>query len=225
MVKMKLARGLAWNYASYAVEAIVGLGVVAFVVRRVGVADYGVLTLALAITSLLTVLDLGLLGLLVQAYVGERTAGGSEAVGKLASAAMSRLVVAGLIGFLICALIGLAYPGPFSIDAALTATAKRCLLLVGASLIVSLPSLAIELAFVTCSFGVMSRERRRQPGISVGIDFSPTLLRPKHCISKRLRRFVCELPRAKCFEADFAFIERALRGLACAVEFFLELVE
>jgi len=75
------------------------------------------------------------------------------------------------------------------------------------------------------SFGVVSGERRRQPGIRVGIDFSPALLRPEHCVSKCLGRFVRELPCAKCFEPDFAFIERALRGLACAVEFFLELVE
>jgi len=158
MVKLKIARGLAWNYTSYALEAIVGLGLVAFVVRRVGVPDYGVLTLSLAIASLLGVLDLGLLGLLVQAYVGERTRGGPEAVGRLASSALSRLFASGIAGFAICAVIAALLPGPFSIAQPLVATGRWCLLLVGAALVITLPSLGIEMAYVAHgAFPALSR--------------------------------------------------------------------
>jgi O-antigen/teichoic acid export membrane protein len=155
---LKIIRGLSWNYAAYGVEAAIGLALVAFVVRRVGVPDYGVLVLALSITSLLTLLDLGLLGLLVQAYTSERQRAGAEAVSRLLSASVAWLTIAGLAAFVISGAIAMVLPGPFKIDAPLVHTAAVVIAIVGAAAIVSLPSTSLELAYVaSSSFGALGR--------------------------------------------------------------------
>ena len=155
---MKVARSVGWSYAAYAVEAVVGLGVVAFVVRRVGIADYGVLTLALSIASLTAILDLGLLGLLVQACVGEREKGGAEAVGRLVSAALRWLALAGLVAVSVCAVIALTLPGPFNIEPGLVHPAAFCLMLSGLAVALSLLGTGLEMAHAAAeAFGRISR--------------------------------------------------------------------
>lgn len=156
--QLKIARSLVWNYGAYATEVVIGLGLIAFVVRHVSVAEYGVLSLALSIAGLLSILDFGLLGLLVQACVAARERGGMREASALLSAATAVLFLSGLAAFAFSVIIALLMPGPFEIGAVLVRKAVACLLLVGSSLIFSLPGMALELAYVSASaFGALSR--------------------------------------------------------------------
>ncbi len=145
-VKAKVARSVGWSYAAYATEAVVGLAVLAFVLRRIGTADYGALMLALSISGLTSVFDLGLLGLLTQACVAERERGGTEAASRVVSAALRWLAAAGLAAFMVCAGIALLLPGPFRIEPALVRPAALTLLLAGAAVMLTLPATGLELA-------------------------------------------------------------------------------
>ena len=155
---MRIIRGLGWTYTAYALEAALGLATVAFVVRRIALADYGVFTLALSITGLLMLLDLGLLGLLVQAYAGEREKSGAEGVTALLGAATSRLVISGVAAFGIAAIIAFAAPHLFGVEASAARSARIVMLICGASLVFALPSMAAELAYVASrAFGALAR--------------------------------------------------------------------
>ena len=155
---MKVARSVGWSYGAYAVEAIVGLALVAFVVRRIGVADYGALTLALSIASLTAVFDIGLLGLLVQACIAAREKGGVAAASRMMSAATFWLAAAGLAAFVVCGAIAAFLPGPFRIDAVLVRPAALSLLLAGLAVMLSLVASGLELAHAASgAFGRISR--------------------------------------------------------------------
>jgi O-antigen/teichoic acid export membrane protein len=153
-----VARGVAWSYSAYAVEAVVGLALVAYVVRHVGMAEYGILILGLSIAAVAAILDLGLLGLLVQACIATREREGRDAASRLLSAAFIYLVGIGGVAFLVCTGISLALPGPFRIDPSLVGTAATVLTLAGAALLFQLPGTALELAHAASgSFGRISR--------------------------------------------------------------------
>jgi hypothetical protein len=71
----------------------------------------------------------------------------------------------------------------------------------------------------------MRRERGGQSRVRVGVHLRAALLRTKDGVSQSLRGFVGKLSRSERLEPNLALIYRALGGLACPVELFLELVE
>ena len=74
MNKVGPAQNIVWNYVGVIFDGAVGIALVAYVVRHVGIADYGLFLLANSASGFLMLLDLGLASLLVQAYIGRNPA-------------------------------------------------------------------------------------------------------------------------------------------------------
>jgi teichuronic acid exporter len=142
-----LLRSTAWNYAGYAFERAVSLALLAYVMRRVGASDYGLLLLALSVSALLALLDLGLPSLLVQAFAEERERGEYEGLARLLSTAFLVLGGLGALGVVVCSGLALLLPGPFRISADLLPKARTIFGVTGVSLAFLLPSLALEMLY------------------------------------------------------------------------------
>jgi O-antigen/teichoic acid export membrane protein len=160
-----IRRGVGWSYTSYAVEASLGLAVVAVVLRHVSSAEYGALMLALSLASLTTVLDFGLLGLLIPAVVKEREQNGPDAPGRLLSAALGWLGMAGVLAALACGSMAAVIPGPFNISDGLVGVTRQALLLAGAAVLVTFLASALELTHA--AFGDFGRISRVQIIVAV----------------------------------------------------------
>jgi O-antigen/teichoic acid export membrane protein len=160
-----IRRGVGWSYTSYAVEASLGLAVVAVVLRHVSSAEYGALLLALSLASLTTILDFGLLGLLIPAVVREREQNGPDAPGRLLSAALLWLGTAGVFAVLGCGLMAALIPGPFNITEELAGVTRQALLLAGAAVLLTFLASALELTHA--AFGDFGRISRVQIIVAV----------------------------------------------------------
>jgi len=71
----------------------------------------------------------------------------------------------------------------------------------------------------------MRRKSCGKSRVCVGVDLASILLSAKNRVPQRLRGFVRQLSRPECFQPNLAFIERALRSFACAIQLFLQPVE
>lgn len=140
-----ISRGIAWNYAGALYELVAGVVLVGFIVRHVSVTEYGVLLLALSLVALVSLLDLGLSSLLVQAYVAAFHK--RAELSKLISTAFVALLAVGVTTSVAFAAIALLLPGAFHIPPQYLAESARIFLLVSFSLAASMPSIALELAY------------------------------------------------------------------------------
>jgi O-antigen/teichoic acid export membrane protein len=134
---------VAWNYASALYEALAGLFVVAYVVRRIAVAEYGLLLLAIAVCSLMYLLDLGLGNLLVQAYV----AIGREnlrRVSTLLGTSFITLAGMGAMAASVVVLLALRLPWPFQIPSPYVHHAVLVFILIAIATMIGLPTTAVE---------------------------------------------------------------------------------
>jgi len=152
-----LLRNATWNYAGTFFQGVVGLGVVAFTVRHLGMADYGTLLLALTVAELLILLDFGLLAVLTPGLVLHRTRDGAREAGRLAGAAFAACVGLGVL----CAVLGgsAALLAPLVIgdpDAARSATFIAAT--AGAIALVALPAHAVaRMHEANSNYGLIGR--------------------------------------------------------------------
>lgn len=151
-------RNLAWQYSGHVVEALTGVAVLAYVVRNIAVAEYGLFLLALSLSSALLLLDLGLGPILVPVFVREQVHGGESAATRLLTTTFLAMTGLGTIGLLICAGLSRILPGPFQIPAELLPEAGVVILLAGGLVQLNLPGLAIEAMYkATHRFAALSQ--------------------------------------------------------------------
>src|ERR1700689_1482852 len=113
--KGSAARSVAWSYAGYIFQIAVNLGTTAYVVRRVSVAEYGLLLFVLSLSAALYLLDMGISGVLVQSYVTVLAGQEKGRLSELISTAFWGLAMLGFVGVLIFSAIAALLPGPFNI--------------------------------------------------------------------------------------------------------------
>jgi O-antigen/teichoic acid export membrane protein len=139
-----LARSVVWNYVGYIYETAIGIVLVAYVVRHVGMADYGVFLLASSVSGLLMLLDLGLPNLLVQAYIAEKWRSGVEGVSRLLSTTFFAFALLGSGVLLLCGGLATCLPGPFHLSSELLHEAVVVLVLSGVTAQLALPTRALD---------------------------------------------------------------------------------
>jgi O-antigen/teichoic acid export membrane protein len=92
-----LIHSIAWNYAGYFAEFATGVLLLAYVVRHISVADYGVFLLAQAVAAFLYIVDFGLSNVSVQFYAEKLARAGVAKVGAAASTFTVALLGAGTL--------------------------------------------------------------------------------------------------------------------------------
>ena len=137
-------RSVSWNYLGYFCELIAGVLLLAYVVRRVPVEDYGIYLLAQSIAGFLFILDFGLSNVLVQLYVATLTSKGTAEVGRLASTLFWALMGTGTLGAIVLSLLAVFVPHLFRLPAQRTPTALALVILAAAAVALALPAMALE---------------------------------------------------------------------------------
>lgn len=127
-------------------EALAGFLLVGYIVRRISVAEYGLLLLAMSLCSIMFLFDLGLSNLLVQAYVAAAK-DSRQRLSDLLSTAFVTLTALGTVGMLILVAIALNLPGPFTIPHEYVREASLVFVLVAISTMLGLPTIALEYAY------------------------------------------------------------------------------
>jgi O-antigen/teichoic acid export membrane protein len=141
-----IARSVAWNYLGIACESLAGLVLIGYVVRRISVAEYGLLLLAMSLCSMMFLLDLGLSNLLVQAYIAAAKDSWQK-LSDLLSTAFVALTALGTLGLLVFGSIALNLPGPFKIPHEYIREASIVFILVAIATQLSLPTMALEYVY------------------------------------------------------------------------------
>lgn len=139
-----LVRSVSWNYAGYFVELAAGVLLLAYVVRRVSVADYGIYLLAQSIAAFLYILDFGLSNVLVQLYVSVCKNRGMAEVSRLASTLFVALLGIGLLGATVVSLAALAVPQWMRAPSAQAELAVRVLAVAAFTVPLVMPGMALE---------------------------------------------------------------------------------
>jgi O-antigen/teichoic acid export membrane protein len=142
--KVSFVRSVSWNYLGYLFEFCAGVLLVAYVVRRVPVEDYGIYLLAQSIAGFLYILDFGLSNVLVQLYVSTFAAKGMAEVSRLASTLFVALLGVGTLGATVLALVAVAVPQVFKLPGAQMAVGLRVLLLAALAVPLTMPAMALD---------------------------------------------------------------------------------
>lgn len=143
--RSSIAKSVAWNYAGAGFEALAGLFLVSYIVRRIAVGEYGVFLLAMSVSALLSLLDLGLSSLLVQAYVSAEKR--ERSVTDLLSTAFVALAAIGAVGVAVFVALAAMLPGPFNIPREYVGEASLVFVLVALAGQVSMPTIALDFAY------------------------------------------------------------------------------
>jgi O-antigen/teichoic acid export membrane protein len=138
------ARSVAWSYAGYVFQIAVNLGTTAYVVRRVSVAEYGLLLFVLSLSASLYLLDMGISGVLVQSYVTVLAGQEKGRLNELISTAFWALAMLGFVGVVIFSAIAAILPGPFNIPQQYVHEAAIIFVIAALVIQVSLPRGALE---------------------------------------------------------------------------------
>ena len=141
---LSLVRSVSWNYVGYCVEFGTGLLLVAYVVRRVSVHDYGIYLLAQSIAAFLYLLELGIGGVLVPLYVSTMSQKGIAEVSRLASTLTVTLLGLGAGGACVLTAIALLLPRVLRLPSAHTGLGIEVVIIASAAVMLSLPQVALE---------------------------------------------------------------------------------
>ena len=147
----RTARSIAWNYAGYAYQIGINIGLTSYIVRRISVAEYGLLLFVMSLSATLYLLDLGISSVLVQAYVEASASAGKDRLNDLLSTTFLSLTALGSIGVLIFSGLAISLPGPFNIPHPYLHEASAIFLLAGLVIQFGLPGIAIEHVFLSSS--------------------------------------------------------------------------
>lgn len=146
-VHQNAARDIAWNYVGYIYQIGINLALTAYIVRRVSVVEYGLFLFITSLSTTLYFLDLGLSGVLVQAYVEMASRSEHNRLNELISTVFLALVALGAVGVLFSAIFASILPGPFNIPSGYTHEASVICILAAFVIQVSLPCIALEHAY------------------------------------------------------------------------------
>jgi O-antigen/teichoic acid export membrane protein len=142
--RLSILRSVSWNYLGYFCEFGSGVLLLAYVVRRIPVEDYGIYLLAQSLAGFLFVLEFGLGNVLVPLYVSTFAANGIEEVGRLASTLVLALLGLGTLGASALSLAALLVPQMIRLPSAHVAVAVRVLIVSSAAVSLMLPQMALE---------------------------------------------------------------------------------
>ena len=137
-------RSVSWNYLGYFVEFVSGLFLLAYVVRRIPVHNYGIYLLAQSIAASLYLLEFGMGNVLVPMYVSRSARNGLAEVSRLASTVSLALLMLGSAGASIMALAAWFVPTLIRLTPTNTALAVRVLILMAFAVALALPQMAVE---------------------------------------------------------------------------------
>ncbi len=137
-------RNVAWNYAGYASQLAINIGLTSYIVRHLSVVEYGLFLFVMSLSATLYLLDMGISSVLVQAYVEAMVHHGSDRLNDLLSTAFLALAALGAFGVLIFCGIAAWLPGPFNIPQAYLHEAATIFIIAALVIQVGLPSMAIE---------------------------------------------------------------------------------
>ena len=140
----RTAHNIAWNYAGYAYQIAINLGLTWYIVRKVSVVEYGLFLFVMALSATLYLLDMGFSSVLVQAFVEASTAAGKGRVNDLLSTTFLTLTALGALGVLIFCGIGISLPGPFKIPPAYLHEAFLIFIIAAFIILVGFPAIAVE---------------------------------------------------------------------------------
>lgn len=142
--KGRTARNVAWNYAGYAYQIAINIGLTSYIVRKVSVVEYGLFVFVISLSATLYLLDMGISSVLVQAYVEALTNHGRERLNDLLSTTFLSLIALGSVGVFIFCGIAAWLPGPFNIPHVYLHEASVIFIVAALVIQVGLPNMAIE---------------------------------------------------------------------------------
>jgi O-antigen/teichoic acid export membrane protein len=137
-------RSVSWHYLGYAVEFGVGVGLLAYVVRRIPIEDYGIYLLAQSLAAFLYILDLGLSNVLVQLYVSKLAAKRLSEAASLAGTIFTWLLGMGLAGAAVLCGAALLLPELVRLPSAHTVLALEVLMVAALAVPLTLPAMAFD---------------------------------------------------------------------------------
>jgi len=142
-----VTRNIAWNYIGYLYQIGINLALTAYIVRRAPIAEYGMFLFITSLSSTLYVLDLGLSGLLVKAYVEMRLDSDRSRLNELINTAFLALFALGAVGVFFSAIFAAILPGPFDIPSRYAHESSVLYILTGFVIQINLPCIALEHAY------------------------------------------------------------------------------
>ena len=140
-------RSAMWNYLGYFCELGAGALLLAYVLRRVSVEDYGIYVLAQASAGILLLLDFGLSAVLVPIYSWTLASKGMAEAGRLASTLVLALLGLGTLGAASLSLLAVGLPELIRLPSTHTALMLKLLILAAATIVFTLPSAALDCFF------------------------------------------------------------------------------
>lgn len=143
-IKLSFVRSVSWNYLGYFFEFISGLLLLAYVVRRISVQEYGIYLLAQAVAAFLYLLEFGMGNVLVPLYVSTFARQGIAEVSRLASTVFFALMGLGAAGAVALSLAALFMPRWVGLSSANTALAVPVLIVSSVAVGLALPQMALE---------------------------------------------------------------------------------
>jgi O-antigen/teichoic acid export membrane protein len=141
---VRTARNIAWNYAGYALQIAVNIGLTWYIVRKVTVVEYGLFLFVMSLSSALYLLDMGISSVLVQAFVEAMAVGGKDRVAELLNTSFLALAALGALGASILFGLALFLPGPFKIPPACIHEAFLIFILASFIILAGFPVMAVE---------------------------------------------------------------------------------
>lgn len=142
--RLNLVRSVSWNYAGYFFEFVSGLLLLAFIVRRIPVHDYGIYLLAQSAAAFLYLLEFGVGNVLVPMYVSTFAGRGMAEVSRLASTLTTGMLVVGAVGAGVLSLVAYVTPRLLGLTSAQTATGLQVVMIMSASVMFALAQAPID---------------------------------------------------------------------------------
>lgn len=142
--RARTARNVAWNYAGYAYQIAINLGLTWYVVRKVTIVEYGLFLFIMALSATLYLLDMGISNVLVQAYVEAAAVAGKDRVNDLLGTVFLALTALGALGVLIFCGLAFSLPGPFRIPNPYLHEAFVIFIIAAFIIFVGFPAIAVE---------------------------------------------------------------------------------
>lgn len=142
--QLNLVRSVSWNYAGYLIEFGAGLLLLAYVVRRISVHDYGIYLLAQSLAAFLYLLELGMGSVLVPHYVSTFARKGIAEVGKIAGTVHTALLSLGTVGAFALSMLSLLVPRLLRLPPGQAGLAVHVLIIMSVAVSLTLPQMPLE---------------------------------------------------------------------------------
>jgi O-antigen/teichoic acid export membrane protein len=143
-IKLSFVRSVSWNYLGYFFEFVSGLLLLAYVVRRISVHEYGIYLMAQAVAAFLYLLEFGMGNVLVPLYISTFARSGIAEVSRLASTVFLALLGFGAAGAVVLSLAALFIPRLIGLPSANAALAVRVLIVMSVAVGLALPQMVLE---------------------------------------------------------------------------------